>query len=551
MNRRRNLLLTAGAIVLALLALAPLAGVLSGAARGGQDAERVVRMHAMMDEYTANAPDIPVGPMMDIEDAWAIEDTREEAAQPLVTAMQNGGDVLGFDAQSNTFYCTVGMEGDWPELALTAQRAADAQGLRLSWIDDYTYDSREDAVAGGCRYELLAWTDTQYAYIGVVFTGLPIVTLHVDGGDDALTDEYGPARLSVSAQGFDPVHTAAMVHLRGGGPLKEYDKYSFRVELHALDASGDRQQAASLLGMPADTDWLLLANATDSTCARNELAFSLWRDWSEEGIARLESRLVEVFLDDEYFGVYQAMQRIDPERELARLGGDPSAGVVARVIKIGHVGERPVLDLQERLAYVAELRCKPDGLTDQQALAVLEPYYQMNDGSLDNAAFDAMCRAHTDVREMISFFLFVQAAGLGHDNAFNNVYMWAVKQDGGYRFALSPWDMDMAFMRHPGDLINMYFPQAVRMLGQDVAGSRGTLWAIWNDKRSGILSDDAIYQRVHALEALLNDSGAYARESERWLGGAVQANLTEISAFAVEHLSVVDNFLLETWPLEP
>ena len=87
----------------------------------------------------------PVGEMIDIEDAWAIEDERQEAQAPLVRSMFNGGSALGYDAASDTFYCTLGVEheDDWPELALSVE---DAPGVTVVWIDDYAYDFCTDAI---------------------------------------------------------------------------------------------------------------------------------------------------------------------------------------------------------------------------------------------------------------------------------------------------------------------------------------------------------------------------------------------------------------------
>ena len=55
-----------------------------------------------------------------IEDLWAIEDARQESEKPLVAVLSNGGVPLCYDAQENTFYCTLGLEcGDeWPQLQL-------------------------------------------------------------------------------------------------------------------------------------------------------------------------------------------------------------------------------------------------------------------------------------------------------------------------------------------------------------------------------------------------------------------------------------------------
>ena len=151
----------------------------------------------------------------------------------------------------------------------------------------------------------------------------------------------------------------------------------------------------------------------------------------------------------------------------------------------------------------------------------------------------------------MDFFLFTQAAGLGYDNVFNNVYMWAIKEGDRYMYHLSPWDMDMAFIKMLGyeeDTLNYYLKQAYRMLNLDVAESRKVLYEIWDEKLTTILSDDALYQRIEGFQEMINASGAYLRESERWYGGARELDLGEIQAFAISHLSTIDRHLESSWP---
>ncbi len=550
-------------LVLALVAaMAPLSLLLS---RGAQDALDAAESVEPMLDLLAGSPtycaNVPVAPLMALEDAWAIEDTRRESDAPLVAGMRNGDQELGYDAASQTFYCTVGMEtGEtWPELALFAQAESGVSGLNIAWIDDYAYDYAHDAVRSGYRYELLAYTDTAYAYVGLVFTGLPLVVLEVAGGTDVLGEEYTPARMAVSGAGHAGINSGAMVHLRGGGFVKEYPKLSFRVELHTLSSTGDKKNDLGVLGMPADSDWLLIANAADSSCARNELGWSIWRDWNADGNGFMiqQTRMVEVFVQDEYVGIYQLMQRIRPAEEIARMGGNPNTDLCARVIKDVNIEDKPVIDLMERVNFWAELRHAPQGMSAERAFAQFEPYWQMNVQPFSSAPrlsdeeFSSIAAQCTDVEEMMDFFLFLQAAGLGYDNWFNNVYMWALRDGDHYVYHLSPWDMDMAFTKMLGfeqDTLNLYPQQAWRMLDLDVNGSRETMRAIWNEKRSTILTDDAMYQRVDDFEQMLNASGAYLRESEKWYGGAVEANLSEIRAFAVSHLSTIDLELERMWP---
>ena len=563
MNRRKKLIAAAVCVLGLTALLVPAAKLLSMGHNmaGARDADHMIRpMLELLAKSPGETAHTPVEPMMDIEEVWAIEDARQEREMPLVTGMRNGDSELGYDAQSNTFYCTVGMQdGDWPELALFASPAEGAENLRITWIDDYSYDFLSDAVSEGYRYELLAYTDTEYAYLGIVFTGLPTVTLHVDGGKEALGDEYIPARMSVSSADHEAIASGAWVHLRGGGFEKARPKWSFRVEFHEFTDRGDKKAAHSVLGMPADTDWLLISNASDESCVRNEIAWDLWRDWNADGQAfmLLESRMVEVFLEDEYMGVYQVMQRINEEEEIKRMGGSLSSDYTARVVKRENLGKRPNIDWTEEAGFYGELRQAPQGVSAKAAFARFDPYIIMtgrNNDVLTDEEFAALCEKHVDIREMLEYFLFVQAASLGYDNYLNNVYMWALWNGENHVYYLSPWDMDAAFIRMFGngdqDTINLLYTLCTRMIDLDIGGARGMLWEIWNEKRNTVITDDAMYNRMLEAEDMLNRSGAYLRETEKWFGEARTLDLTEMQVFALDHLHLADFMMSEMFPHE-
>jgi subtilisin-like proprotein convertase family protein len=64
---------------------------------------------------------------------------------------------------------------------------------------------------------------------------------------------------------------------------------------------------ASILGMPAENDWLLIANYNDKSFARNILPFHFF---DEMGHYSIRSRLVDVVLDGNYQGIYLLCEKI-------------------------------------------------------------------------------------------------------------------------------------------------------------------------------------------------------------------------------------------------
>jgi hypothetical protein len=74
----------------------------------------------------------------------------------------------------------------------------------------------------------------------------------------------------------------------------------------------------SVLEMAKDKKWILLANYSDKTMLRNELAFDLSRfsdlDWTPD------SRFAELFINNEYLGVYQVTQKVEESSNRVNIG---------------------------------------------------------------------------------------------------------------------------------------------------------------------------------------------------------------------------------------
>ena len=504
-------------------------------------------------DHLSSKSAVEVKPIMEIEEIWQIEDTRTESENLLVRTMYCDEYELGFDEQSNTFYCSLGKNGEeWPQISLYA---SGTEELQVGWVDDYTFDSCAEAIREGYQYELFAYTNDEYSYFNLVFTGLPIVTLHVDEGLD-IGEEYIPARATVFGRGFDVFDSAALVHTRGGGYEKPIDKYSYRLEFHDEQGYGrDKKTKKSVLGMEADSDWLLLGNASDQSAVRNYLAFDLWKKWNPDGaLTVLENRMVELFVNNEYVGLYQIMQRVSPEREIIKAGGRVETDCAVRVIAPHNTDDKPVMDLMDKMGYCVEYQHEPSG-DAKRVFGNLEEYVLMNQRDLDDQTFLDLVKKHVDVEDMMSYYLFLQAAILQSDNIYNNHFVWMFWENGRYVYRLSPWDMDFAFsgvFQEDGSLM-VKFPRApvvaARMLDLDIMDSRKIFHTIWEQKRETILADDALEEWMLGIEEEINASGAYLRESEKWYGNAQELNLKERLYFLNNQMGVIQDYLDYIWPV--
>ena len=552
---RRGERLAVPAILLALLLLAGLTVLLP---EGREDVPtELAYLYAAAEAHERTA----VGGLIDIEDAWAIEDERQEAQAPLVRSMFNGDSALGYDAGSDTFYCTLGVEheDDWPELALSVE---DAPGVTVVWIDDYAYDFCADAVREGYRYELLAYTDTEYAYFGVVFTGLPIITWHTYDETEPIGDEYVQGRASVSSAQHEAVNSAAQIHLRGGSFPLPMDKPSYRLEFHELSRKGqDKNSDYAVLGMEPDSDWLLLSVARDRTTMINHLCWKMWSMWNEgEPVPmQLGSEMIEMFVNDEYKGMYELMPCIRVDKEIERVGGNLSTDCVSRAIarmndNYAATG-RPMIDFRETASVMLEVRWAPEHFSEEQVRQLFEMYEQlqvMDERALSDEAFTELALSVVDTRQAMSFLLYFQVCQLTLDNLFNNRYIWMIREGDGYRMMITPWDMDVgmsnAEQTTSRDVIFLAPIFEERMLDLNADGCRDILWSIWEEKKETLLTETALYAWIRGEEEYINSSGAYLRESEKWYGEAEELDLSSMYENELSYIGVIDSYLRELWP---
>ena len=176
-------------------------------------------------------------------------------------------------------------------------------------------------------------------------SNLPIVLLDSQGydysGDDDPRTDYPPqpvcsAMIEVGDSGragvLDPAQFVgrAGMNVRGASS-KTWPKKQFKFETWDEE---DNDRDVSLLGMPAESDWLLQAPYFDKTLMRNEFVFHWWRAM---GYYSPRTRYVEVFLNPEpgepfgmehYQGVYlltEKIKRSEERMDLTRLDADDIA----------------------------------------------------------------------------------------------------------------------------------------------------------------------------------------------------------------------------------
>ncbi|MDO5377732.1 MAG: CotH kinase family protein [Clostridia bacterium] len=448
-----------------------------------------------------------VGPYREIEALWEIEDEREESAQPLITALENHGVPLAFDRESNTFYCTLGLENgaEWPDVRLTAPGAK--RGTAICFADDYTYDWCDEAIREGYAYQLMAYTDSEYAYFNLVFTGLPLVVLRTD---EEIGTQDVSAQMIMSQWGEEAVRGSALAHIRGDGSLYN-EKKSYKIKF-VRGANRTGSAVYSVPGMGETDELILLAMAYDETLMRDRLSWEMaaLAPTPSGAFAARKTQYAEVFVGDAYCGIYLMMEPYDIEEELRKEGAEAVlTDSLYRTFVPTMNKERPYLKTEDG-AY--ELFYAPN---EASAFDALETYLSLMD--MEDEAFVREAESCIHLDSMLRYTLLVQAMALT-DNSSNNMFIWARKENGRVRYRFELWDMDLSWDFDPGSEYDYWFalPVQDRALNLDVGGARGRMAELWAQMKANGFTAETVEALTQRYQHELVDSGAYMRNMTRW-----------------------------------
>ncbi|NWF88496.1 MAG: CotH kinase family protein [Ignavibacteriaceae bacterium] len=152
--------------------------------------------------------------------------------------------------------------------------------------------------------------------VNLTSSNLPIVVINTNG--QTINDEPKiTADMGIIDNGFGSINNITDpfnayngkigIEIRGHSS-QMFPKKQYGIELR--DASGNSVNV-SLLGMPAESDWVLNASFTDKTFLRNVLAYKLA---NEMGRYASRTAFCEVILNNEYIGLYILQEKIKRDK---------------------------------------------------------------------------------------------------------------------------------------------------------------------------------------------------------------------------------------------
>ncbi len=397
----------------------------------------------------------------------------------------------------------------------------------------------------------------------LVFTSsnLPIVIINTFG-ETIVDDPQIDATISIIDNGegmVNHVNDPATVYNTGIELRGHYSQilpqkpYKFETR----DEEGEELNV-SLLGMPEEHDWCLIANYNDKVFMRNTLAYSLFRDM---GHYAARSKYCEVILNGDYQGVYMLMESLKRDNariDIAKLEEDENVGLDVTggyIIKCDYWTwedswelEYSPLDAPNSTVRLVYEYPKPEDITYTQKEYIedfindFETALYSNDYTNPTTGY----LKYIDIDSFIDYFI-VNELSRNIDGFRKSFWMYKDKNESETelsKLTLGPiWDFDWSFKNiwscsifeaqdgsgwaHHMNECNFDIVSPgwhLRLLQDPVFQNR--LRCRWEDFRSGIMSNDAINDYIDETATLLEE--AQQRHFDYWGNLGINTGTPEV-----------------------
>lgn len=294
-------------------------------------------------------------------------------------------------------------------------------------------------------------------------SNLPIVLINTTGGAEIPDDPRIIASMKIVYRGeglrnyVSDAHTPGYLNYDGlidielrGSSSQDAEKKQYG--LSTKKADGITNNNVSLLGMPADNDWILLSNVFDPSMIRNYLSYNLSRQ-----IGQYASRTVfcEVMINGQYQGLYLLLEKIKIATNrvnILKMGPndnsypDVSGGYITKSDKT--TGGDPVAWLMSSYNWTNDIQFihdtpNPKIVTPAQNNYIESEFLRLGIAAdLNNQSIETGFPSVIDVPAFVDYLLLTELAANADGYSLSTFYH---KDRNGKLRAGPLWDMDLTY----------------------------------------------------------------------------------------------------------
>jgi subtilisin-like proprotein convertase family protein len=400
------------------------------------------------------------------------------------------------------------------------------------------YDTYAFADAGF----LYSWEITfgENAPIAIPFPGTNLPLVKIWSGENPIGDEpkvealmqivnHDDGTLNFFADTIYEYEGKILTEFQGfsgpGYPKKNYD-------LDLIDSLGVKIDT-TLLGLPAENDWIFKAEYLDPTLMYNSLAYEFSR---RMGRYAPRTRYCELFLDGDYKGVYSLTEKVKRDNnrlDIAKLNPEDTLGTELTggyIFEMNINGEQgdwnsvyPAINFATCNLPVEFKHVEPKSSEIHPLQhAYLKQFVDDFENTIHQNNYADLVEGYSkwiDVGSFIDFML-INEITVNYDSYGRSTYLYKDKANSADSLIHigPPWDYDRGFCCVEGWVWEIThtgwpFPDWWSILHSDEAFLEKEKCR-WEELRAGIFSNEEIIAYVDSLQILLQDAGP--RSYQRW-----------------------------------
>ncbi|MEM6963984.1 MAG: CotH kinase family protein [Bacteroidota bacterium] len=408
----------------------------------------------------------------------------------------------------------------------------------------------------------LTWCDTFVEEYLLIFTRHPIIQIDTDG-QTIQNDPKIPIGFKINDPDFlingmpeRELTSYAGIEFRGGS-AQSYPKKAYGLELWKNSFGGEKIDAP-LLGMRDDDDWILDAMYIDKGRMRHRVSMDIWLDFQEvyylheEPDARsgVRGKMVEVFIDDRYRGIYMLSERMD-RKQLQLKEFENGADDFGVLYKSTHWGNGTVTfagyweEADSLNGYWDGWEHKyPDTEAEGIFWDPISDFTRFVLYSSDDE-FKNQINDHLQLGNAADYYMFLNLMR-ADDNVGKNMFL--AMYDTSEVFFIAPWDLDGTWGRFwdgSATSPNVILTNGLfnRLIETNAGNFKNLLKQRWLSARSGIFSKNSLMSYFEYYAELMTLNGSFEREFTKWnMVVPLEDEMEHISTWLDDRLAYLDDY---------
>ena len=327
----------------------------------------------------------------------------------------------------------------------------------------------------------------------------------------------------------DTTRLKANIKWRGGSTNSDgKHKRNYKIKL---------SEDVSLLGLREDNNWILDAGQADLFRLRNRIATDLWNDFAEKPyyshkesgvLSGTKGRVVEVFLNSDYMGIYCLTEVIDRKQlKLKKFDNNTINGQLWKSEGYGCALMWDIVPYDNQRETWDVFEVKYPDLNDLNTTDYSTLYNAVNFvvNSSDEEFMDKVDE-YFDMPVLIDYYIFLQTMN-AYDNIGKNIYWATYDKNEDKKLTLAVWDLDatvgqkwtdkfISGSSSPEYDININMKLYVRLRQLNANNFNKKVSERYFQLRNNYLSTESLINRYIYYYDLIKGSGATQREEDKW-----------------------------------